>query len=104
MIYSTSGGFFSSDPTAKWVHLLTVIPRSPRIGGRDTGSQLLSSGTLDCAAAAAAMAAATEGSFLRPPEGGVSHTDTEWRRRRLRRLVVGVLAYLARSAATGRKN
>ena len=103
MIYSTSGGFFSSDPTAKWVHLLTVIPRSPRIGGRDTGSQLLSSGTLDCAAAAA-MAAATEGSFLRPPEGGVSHTDTEWRRRRLRRLVVGVLAYLARSAATGRKN
>ena len=47
-----------------------------------------------------------ESSFLRPPlpprlpDGGVSHTETEWRRRRLRRLVVGVLAYLARSAAT----
>ena len=87
----------------------TAITCSPRIGGRDTGSKLLTSGALDLAAAATAAAAETEteGSLLRPPpfpppppEGGVSHTDTEWRRRRLRRLVVGVLAYLARSAAT----
>ena len=56
---------------------------------------------------ASAVEETEESSFLRPPalppalpDGGVSHTETEWRRRRLRRLVVGVLAYLARSAAT----
>ena len=79
---------------------MALIIRSPRIGGRDTGSK----SNLGCAAAAG-----TGESFLRPrrpplqppPEGGVSQTETEWRRRRLpRRVVVGVLAYLARSAAT----